>query len=102
MNARITRKVIHGGNLTVARLELRQYAVVTEHSHVNEQITMVERGALKFFIDGREQIVKAGEVLTIPPHTPHGVEAIEDTVVTDVFSPAREDWLRGDDAYLRR
>jgi quercetin dioxygenase-like cupin family protein len=32
---------------------------------------------------------------------PHGVEALEDSVVVDVFSPAREDWIRGDDAYLR-
>jgi len=30
------------------------------------------------------------------------VEALEDTVVVDVFSPSREDWMRGDDSYLRR
>jgi hypothetical protein len=30
------------------------------------------------------------------------VEALEDTVVLDIFTPAREDWIRGDDAYLRR
>ena len=41
-------------------------------------------------------------MLVIPPHMPHKVEALEDTDVTDIFSPVREDWLRGDDAYLRR
>jgi hypothetical protein len=30
------------------------------------------------------------------------VEALEDTVALDIFTPAREDWIRGDDAYLRR
>jgi hypothetical protein len=30
------------------------------------------------------------------------VEALEDTIVIDVFAPVREDWVRGDDAYLRR
>jgi hypothetical protein len=30
------------------------------------------------------------------------VETLEDSVVVDVFSPAREDWMKGDDAYLRR
>jgi quercetin dioxygenase-like cupin family protein len=69
---------------------------------VNEQVSMVESGALKFFIDGREEIVRAGEVLTIPPHAPHAVEVLEDSVVVDVFSPPRDDWKRGDDAYLRR
>jgi hypothetical protein len=29
------------------------------------------------------------------------VEALEDSLVLDVFAPRREDWLRGDDAYLR-
>jgi hypothetical protein len=30
------------------------------------------------------------------------VEALEDTLVMDVFSPPRADWIAGDDAYLRR
>lgn len=102
MNAQITRRVIHTAHMTIARLEMQKDAVVAEHSHVNEQVTMVERGALKFFIEGGERIVRAGEVLTIPPHAPHGVEVLEDSVVVDVFSPPRDDWKRGDDAYLRR
>ena len=102
VNPTFGRRAIHGANLTVARLELKRGGTVPEHSHVNEQISMVESGALKFFIGGSEQIVRAGEVLVIPPHMPHGVEVLEDSVVVDVFSPLREDWLRGDDAYLRR
>src|SRR5437588_12078357 len=92
MNTRIARQVIHSANMTIARLELQKDANVAQHSHVNEQITMVERGALKFFIEGKELIVRAGEVLTIPPNAPHGVEVLEDSVVVDVFAPAREDW----------
>jgi hypothetical protein len=30
------------------------------------------------------------------------VEAMEDSVVVDIFSPSRDDWQRGDDSYLRR
>jgi hypothetical protein len=30
------------------------------------------------------------------------VIALEDTVALDLFAPRREDWIRGDDAYLRR
>jgi len=29
------------------------------------------------------------------------VEALEDSMATDLFSRRREDWLRDDDAYLR-
>ena len=43
----------------------------------------------------------AGESVLIPGGVPHRVEALDDSVVLDVFAPRREDWLRGDDAYLR-
>ena len=102
MNPRITRQVIHSEQMTIARLELQKGGVVPEHHHVNEQVSMVERGALKFFIGGREQVVRTGEVLAIPPNVPHAVEVLEDSVVVDVFSPPRDDWKRGDDSYLRR
>jgi quercetin dioxygenase-like cupin family protein len=102
LNSLVTRRAIHSANMTIARLELLKGAVVPEHSHYHEQIATVERGALRFAIDGGEVEVRTGESLVIPPHVPHGVVALEDTMVVDVFSPAREDWIAGDDAYLRR
>jgi len=41
-------------------------------------------------------------VMRIPPHVPHSAQALEDSVAVDLFSPIREDWIRGDDAYLRK
>jgi quercetin dioxygenase-like cupin family protein len=101
LNPRVGRKCIHASQMTVARLELLKHAFVPEHSHVNEQVTMVQQGALRFLFGGREQIVRAGEVLVIPPNMPHSAEALEDTTAVDVFSPPREDWMRGEDGYLR-
>jgi len=101
MNALLGRKVIHGAHITVAKLRLAKGAVVPMHSHVNEQISMVERGRMRFVIAGEERILSPGETVQIPPHAPHTVEALEDSVATDLFSPIREDWIRGDDAYLR-
>jgi len=46
-------------------------------------------------------VVRAGEVLCIPPHMPHEAWALEDTVDLDVFDPPREDWLNKTDDYLR-
>jgi unsaturated pyranuronate lyase len=45
--------------------------------------------------------VHAGEVLVIPSDLPHRAVALEDTLDVDVFSPPRQDWLDGTDAYLR-
>ena len=102
LNPKITRRAIHCGAMTIARLELLKDAVVSEHAHHNEQVTTVERGALQFAMEGAQRVVRGGESLVIPPNVPHGVVALEDTIVVDVFSPCREDWKNGDDAYLRR
>ena len=101
MSAAISRQVIHGEHMTVARIRLRKGAVVPLHQHANEQISMVEAGLMRFVVSGEERILRGGETLTIAPHAPHLVEALEDSRALDVFSPVREDWIRGDDAYLR-
>ena len=85
----------------LARVVLRKGAVVPEHSHHNEQISYILTGALRFLVGGEDKTVRAGEVLVIPPHLPHSAEALEDTVDLDVFTPPREDWITGNDAYLR-
>jgi len=102
LNPQMTRRVVHTENLTIARLEIAKDAVVPEHSHSNEQVATVERGALRFVIGGTDVILGAGQSLAIPSNVPHSVVALENTIVVDVFSPRRDDWIRGDDAYLRK
>jgi unsaturated pyranuronate lyase len=73
LNDRIGRQMLNGDALTLARIILASGAVVPEHSHDNEQIATVVSGRLRFWLDGEET----------------------------VLPPRREDWIRGDDAYLR-
>jgi quercetin dioxygenase-like cupin family protein len=101
LNPLLQRHFIVGQNVMVARVLLKRGCIVPEHSHHNEQITYILEGALRFWIDGKEIVVNAGEVLTIPPHMPHKAEAVEDTVDLDIFSPPRADWINKTDKYLR-
>ena len=101
MNPLFVRQVIHGDMMTIARLELTKGCRVPEHNHLNEQIAMVQTGRLLFHIGGVDVTAGAGETVRIPPHVPHSVEVMEDSLVFDLFSPRREDWIRGEDAYLR-
>ncbi|HLY19101.1 MAG TPA: cupin domain-containing protein [Bryobacteraceae bacterium] len=101
LNPLLGRKMLHGVHMTVARIRLEKGAMVPMHSHPNEQISMVESGALRFVISGEERVLRAGDALVIPPDAPHMVQALEDSLAVDLFSPPREDWIRGDDAYLR-
>ena len=90
-----------GRNIMLARVLLQKGCIVPEHSHPNEQITFVAEGALKFWIDGKEILVRAGEVLCIPSNMPHKAEAVEDTIDRDIFAPPRADWIGKTDQYLR-
>lgn len=101
MNPLLSRRCIHTPQMTVARLWIGKGAVVPMHEHVNQQVTMLETGELEFEMDGRRIVLKPGDALVIPPHVPHRVTALEESTATDLFTPAREDWIRGDDGYLR-
>ena len=102
MSDLISRKIVTGEKAMVAHVYLKKGAVVPEHHHESEQITWIMEGALKFELEGREVIVRAGETLTIPSNVPHRAVALEDTLDIDIFSPIRHDWLAKDDSYLRR
>ena len=99
----IGRRVLNTESMTIAWITLAKGALVPRHEHPNEQIATILEGRLRFLIgDTDELIASAGESVPLAANVPHEVEALEDSVVLDVFSPVREDWLRGDDAYLRR
>jgi quercetin dioxygenase-like cupin family protein len=101
LNPLTTRQFVVGADTMLARLVLKKGAHVPLHQHMNEQISHVLEGALNFLLEGKEVTVRAGEILCIPPHLPHEVIAIEDSVALDIFNPPRQDWIDGDDAYLR-
>jgi quercetin dioxygenase-like cupin family protein len=101
LNPLLQRQFVVGQELMLARVLMKKGCVVPEHSHHNEQLTYIVEGALKFSIDGRQIVVRAGEVLCIPSNMPHSAEALEDTVDLDVFNPPRADWINRSDQYLR-
>ena len=101
LSSTIGRRMFHTDGTTVAWITLAQGAVVPQHDHPNEQIATVVKGRVRFIVDGNEFVAHAGETVPLASNVPHAVEALEDSIVLDVFSPRREDWIRGEDAYLR-
>jgi quercetin dioxygenase-like cupin family protein len=105
MNPLLTRQLVTGQQAMLSRIQLKKGCLVPRHSHANEQIAYVAEGSMRFSLGEEgsavDHFVRTGEVLVIPSNLPHLAEALEDTINFDIFSPPREDWLRGDDAYLR-
>jgi len=102
MSDTLGRQLIHTETMTLARVTLLEGGSVPMHEHENEQIVTVLEGRVAFRSDGEETVVEAGSSVPLAANVPHEVEALADSVLLDVFSPRREDWISGDDAYLRR
>ena len=86
--------------------ELSPGMAVVPHAHDFDQIALVLDGAVRFDLDGRHEVVRAGEVLLIRAGVRHAGEVVGTTPALnlDVFAPARQDyrhllaWMKDADA----
>jgi len=96
-----TRQVILGQRMMICRNEIKAGARFDPHRH-EELIQYVLKGKLKFISGKEEKTVAAGEVIVIPEGVEHGIEVIEDSLVIDVFSPPKADYLKQKEHYLKK
>ena len=93
--ANIRRRMIVGTKEMLVRWEFVKGAVAARHSHPHEQIVVMVQGKLRLIVGDDETIMGRDDIAVIPPNVPHEAHALEDTVVIDIFSPPREDFLTG-------
>lgn len=92
----IERQMVWGERLMVCRLRFAPGVVTPVHTHPHEQITLIERGRVRFFVEDAELVAGPGQVLRFPSNVPHGATMLdEEVVLVDIFSPVREDFLPG-------
>jgi quercetin dioxygenase-like cupin family protein len=90
----IQRQMIVGEKLMMCRLTLQPHVDTPVHSHPHEQMTIVERGRVRFTIAGQPRVASAGDVLHFLPSVAHGATMLdEEVVLIDIFTPLREDFL---------
>jgi quercetin dioxygenase-like cupin family protein len=94
LNDKISRQYVMGSQSMLVKWTLLKGAIVPMQFHAAEQITWITQGAVTVVTQGKKFIVKAGQVIIIPPFVPHEFTALEDTIDIDFFTPVREDWLR--------
>ena len=64
------------------------------HSHPHQQISYIVSGKVIYFLGEEQQTLAAGDMVTIPPHVPHAIQALTPKVrLADAFTPVREDFL---------
>lgn len=101
LNDKFLRKIAYDGKVMIGRTDVTQGCLVPPHAHDNEQVTWVMSGKWRFQLEGKTVDVGPGEMIFIPANVVHAAEALETLVAYDIFTPPREDWIQGDDTYLR-
>ena len=92
----VHRQMVVGDRVMVCRLTIAPNTVTPIHTHVHEQVTLVQRGSADFFVEGQRRTAKAGDVLVFPSGILHGATMLdEEVVLIDIFSPPREDFMPG-------
>lgn len=96
----IQRQYLHGTQSTFARWRIKKDTVVALHHHANEQITWLIEGEAEVASQGKKYFMKAGDVMVLPPNTPHEFKFTKDSIIADFFAPGRQDWMDGPVNYL--
>jgi quercetin dioxygenase-like cupin family protein len=87
------KTIAHGERTLMGRFTLDRGAVIPVHAHPHEQTGTLISGRLQFTVAGESIEAQAGDSWCIAGGVEHGVTAHEDSVVLEVFSPVREDYL---------
>jgi len=89
----IDRRAVWLDKVMITFFTFQPGAVVPEHAHENEQITVVTRGALEFTLGDETRIVRAGDGVCIPPNVSHSAQGLDElTEAYDAWGPPREDY----------
>ena len=90
----VSRKVLsYSPDVMMCELHFQKGAVGNTHKHPHTQVTYIEKGSFRFTIADETRTVKQGDSILIPPDAVHGVTALEDGMLIDVFSPMRQEFV---------
>lgn len=87
------RPMAFGSETNLCEFRLSKGYRLPSHSHPYEQTGFLSTGKLHFRIDTGWHIAEPGDSWSIPANMEHEVEILEDSVVFEIFSPVRPDYL---------
>jgi len=90
----VTRQILgHDPQLMMVCVKFGKGSIGSVHKHPHRQVTFVGQGSFEVQIGGKKKVLKRGDCFFVPPDVDHGVVALEEGTLIDVFTPTREDFL---------
>jgi quercetin dioxygenase-like cupin family protein len=83
----------YNGNLLLAEHRMENGWVGAAHSHPHDQIVYVISGHLRVVAGGQTFEVREGDSFVVRGGVQHQASALAPSLVIDVFTPCREDYL---------
>ena len=94
----VKRKILaSGGGLMTVQFDFEKDSVGYLHTHPHEQVGYVVKGSFEITLAGEKCIIEVGDTYYVPAGVEHGVIALEEGILLDVFTPQREDFLEAID-----
>ena len=87
------KPLVHGERTLLIETNLKKGSAPKRHSHPHEQTGYLVSGRLRMIIEDESFEVEPGDSWCIPGGIEHSAEVLEDSVVAEVFSPVREEYL---------
>jgi quercetin dioxygenase-like cupin family protein len=76
-NGIVSRAVVSSGGLRVTLFAFAAGQELTEHASSSRALVQILTGSSEWTVAGQPRSLKAGELLHLPPNTPHAVFAAE-------------------------
>ena len=89
----IRRVMAYNDKLFLAEHEMTKGWLGKVHSHTHHQIVYVVHGHLKVTCRDVSFEVRRGDSFVVRGGVEHGASALEDSLVVDVFTPCRQDYI---------
>ena len=87
------RVLAHNANLMLVEHRMDKGWVGTRHAHPHDQLVYLVAGRIGFRCEGAAFEAAAGDSFVVKGGLEHEAWALEASVVLDVFTPFREDYL---------
>ena len=82
-----------GKKLMLTKMKYNKGDFVPFHKHPNEQGGYVISGKFRLKFNKFDEILEEGDTYSIPADCLHSIDALENGIVIDSFSPIRKDYL---------
>lgn len=95
LDAFTSRKVLGtGGTLMMVEVTFKKDGVGAVHAHeAHEQVSYIVKGSFEVQVGEKTEILRVGDSFYAGFNVPHGVKALEDAIILDVFTPIRQEFI---------